>query len=79
MTSPTRPPHGCHEPTSLSDVATVDGKGDADHETRSRAAEPEHCRGDLVRVAERADRLGRLGLVMVEFTRAFMAESEPGR
>ena len=42
---------------SAGGVAAVDGKGDADHEARAGAAQPQHGGGDLLTAAEAADRL----------------------
>jgi hypothetical protein len=52
---------------SLGGVAAVDGKGDADDETCSGAAQPQHGCGDLLGVSEAADRCRGGGFGVVEF------------
>src|SRR5215213_3044494 len=51
---------------SLGGVAAVDGKGDADDETCSRAAQPQHGCGDLLSLSEAGDRCRGGGFGAVE-------------
>jgi len=53
----------------LGGVAAIDGAGDADDETGAGAAQPEDGSGDLLALAEAADRCRGGSLGPVEFAR----------